>query len=155
MTAPCRQMNTCSQLTVRQEEDKEKTSHSDMHLGPKMLYQQCGVVMSIETFNWWIHCKQQHNTKSFVLWHSLIFSQHLVLPALPWSQTHFILWDNGGLVPSSVVWQYQLHSGLWHIWGIASVPPVCVVFFHEHTVQLSAWLLFGSMNYNLKLSCTV
>ncbi|KAG7230133.1 hypothetical protein INR49_009853 [Caranx melampygus] len=37
-------------------------------------------------------------------------ANHLVLPAFPWSQVHFILRDNGGLVPSSVVWHYQLRT---------------------------------------------
>lgn len=32
MTAPCKQMNTCSQLSLKQEEEKGKTPHADMHL---------------------------------------------------------------------------------------------------------------------------
>lgn len=146
MTAPCRQMNTCSQLTVRQEEDEGKTTHSDMYLEFKMLHQWHEVVMTGETLDWWLHCKQQHNTKSFVHWHSLIFSQHLVLPALPWSQAHFILWHNSGLVPSSVVWHHQLRSGLWHIWGIANVLPtvwisVCCVFPCTRYNNLVIWII--------------
>lgn len=124
MTAPCRQMNTRSQLVVKQKNDKGNTTNPLWHVPASLNLFISDVnlwILHSTTFNWWIHCKQQQ-ANSFVLWQCHIFSRHLILPAWPWSQAHFILGDNSGLVPSSVVWHYQLCSGLWYIWGIANVP---------------------------------
>ena len=113
-----------------------------------------------------LQCKQQHNTTGFVPWHSPIFSQHRVRLAWPWSQANFMLWDNSGLVPSRVVWHYQLRSGLWHIWEIAYVQPavwksVCVGVFSYTTitcpVAIQSWIMimnlhFQFINYHIQIN---
>lgn len=145
MTAPCRQMDTCSQLTVKQEEDKGKTTQSDIEF--EMLH-PCMESWRLE----------KHSTDDFTVNNNTtptlcsltlpyLFLQHPVLPALSWLQAHFILWHNSGLVPSSVVWHYQLHSGLRHVWRIANVFPAvwitvsCVFLTYVHFSNLLCpWL---------------
>lgn len=84
-------MNTCSQLAVKEEEEDEgKTTSSDiLHLINSWKWSPLKPSSNDLT-------EANERQKALFLWHPLIMSQHLVLPALCWSQTHFISWDNSG-----------------------------------------------------------